>query len=130
MARTIPRSAAILLAVEAVGIVALAGWQAVALAGADTIDPVSSIALIVLTVIGAAAVGAFAAATWAGRSWGRSGGVVTQLLVLAVALGAVTGAFPHPEIALALTVPAALGLILIFLAARAAHRDEGSQAEG
>ena len=46
-----------------------------------------------LTAVGAAAVLAFAVAIWRGQSWGRSGGIVTQLLILAVALGAVTGAY-------------------------------------
>jgi len=121
MARTLARVAAALLAVEALGVLALAGWQVVALAGADTSSSVSAIALIVLTVVGAAAVAAFAGATWSGRSWGRSGGVVTQLLILAVAGGALTGPFPHLGTALGLAVPAIAGLALLFAAARAAH---------
>ena len=129
MSNRIARTAAALLAIEAVGILALAGWQVVALAGADTTDPVSAVALIVLTVIGAVAVGAFAAATWAGRSWGRSGGVVTQMLILAVALGAVTGAFPHPGTAVALAIPAVVVLILLFLAAREAHRADAARGD-
>ena len=52
----------------------------------DTDDAVSSIALIVLTAIGAVALAAFALAVWRGHSWGRSGGIVSQLLVIAVAL--------------------------------------------
>lgn len=126
------RMAAALLFFVAAGLVILAGWQIVALAGADTLDPVSAIALIVLTLIGAVAVFAFGLATWRGRSWGRSGGVVSHLLVLAVALGAVTGPYPHAGTAIGLTLPAVAGLILIFLAAREAHRDDaapGSQTE-
>ncbi len=53
-------AAAALLGLEAFGILALAGWQVVALIGGDTDSVASSIALIVLTVIGAAIVGAFA----------------------------------------------------------------------
>lgn len=124
MPRTIARVAAALLALEALGVLALAAWQVVALAGADTADPVTAVALIVLTIVGAAAVGAFAAAVWAGRSWGRSGGIVTQLLILAVALGAVTGEHPHLGVALALAMPALGGLVLLFLAARDAHAAE------
>ncbi|KEP72593.1 histidine kinase, partial [Microbacterium sp. SUBG005] len=44
-------AAAALLGLEAIGILALAGWQTVALIGGDTDSVVSSIALIVLTVI-------------------------------------------------------------------------------
>ncbi|MFL0410592.1 histidine kinase [Microbacterium paludicola] len=126
MPRRIARIAAALLALEALGILALAAWQVVALTGADTTNPVSAVALIVLTVVGAAAVGAFAAAVWVGRSWGRSGGIVTQLLLLAVAFGAITGDYPHLGIALALAVPALGGLALLFLAAREAHAAEGT----
>ncbi|GAA3652760.1 histidine kinase [Microbacterium marinilacus] len=125
MPRTVARIAAAVVALEAVGVLALAGWQIVALVGHDTTSAVSAIALIVLTVVGAAAIAAFAAATWAGRSWGRSGGIVTQLLVLAVAGGALTGAYPHLGTALALGVPALVALVLLFLAAREANRAEG-----
>ena len=99
---------------------ALAGWQVVALIGGDTDSLVSSIALIVLTVIGAAAIGAFAVATARDVSAGRSGGIVTQLLILSVALGAVTGEWAAPQTALLIAAPAVVGLILLVLAVRAA----------
>ncbi len=112
--------AAFVLGLEALGVVALAGWQVVALIGGDTDSPVSSIALIVLTVIGAAAIGAFAVATARDVSAGRSGGIVTQLLILSVALGAVTGEWAAPQTALLIAAPAVVGLILLVLAVRAA----------
>ncbi|MBM3715912.1 MAG: histidine kinase [Actinobacteria bacterium] len=112
--------AAAVLAVEAIGILALAAWQVVALAGGDTDSVTSSIALIVLTVIGAVAVGAFAVATARGVSAGRSGGIVTQLLILSVALGAVTGEWAEPGVAALIAVPAVVGLILLILAVRQA----------
>ncbi len=40
--------------------------------------------------------GAFAVGIWRGWSWGRSGGIVTQLLIIAVAIGAMTGACAEP----------------------------------
>ncbi|WP_309067757.1 histidine kinase [Microbacterium sp.] len=129
MPRRIARIAAVLLALEAAGILALIVWQVVALAGADTTDPVSAVALIVLTAVGAVAVGAFAAATWRGRSWGRSGGVVTQLLIVAVAVGALTGEFPQVGVAVALAAPAVVVLVLLFLAAREAHAQDGANRE-
>jgi hypothetical protein len=117
------RAATVVLAIEAVGLLALAGWQVVALTSGDTESAVSAVALIVLTVAGAAAVAAFAAATWRGASWGRSGGIVTQLLILAVALGAATGAYAHPLVGLALAVPAVVGFVLLVLAVRTAARE-------
>ena len=47
-----------------------------------------------------------------------SGGIVTQLLVLAVALGAVTGPAPSISFAVVIAVPAIVGLVVLFAAAR------------
>ncbi len=112
--------AALVLGLEAIGVLALAGWQVVALVGGDTDSVLSSIALIVLTVIGAAAIGGFAVATARDVSAGRSGGIVTQLLILSVAIGAVTGEWAAPTTALLIAAPAVVGLVLLALAVRAA----------
>lgn len=119
------RAAAVLVGLEGLGLVVLVGWQLVALVSGDTDSVSSAIALLVLTAIGAAAVVAFAVAIARDASWGRSGGVVTQLLILAVALGALTGQYAHPLIALALAAPAVLGLILLIAGSRAAARRRG-----
>ena len=79
-----------------------------------------------LTAVGAAAVAAFAVALWRGRSWGRSGSIVVQLLILAVALGAATGAYAEPIVGLALAAPAVVALILLILGARRAASDPES----
>lgn len=120
--------AALVVGLEAIGVLALAGWQVVALVGGDTDSVVSSIALIVLTVIGAVAVAAFAVATARDVSTGRSGAIVTQLLILSVALGAVTGEWAAPSTALLIAAPAVVGLVLLVLAVRASaprRRDDG-----
>lgn len=125
----IGRVAAVLVGLEGVGLVALAVWQIAAIVTGDTASIDSAIALIVLTVVGAAAVIAFAVAIWRGHSWGRSGAIVAQLLVLAVALGAATGAYAEPAAALALAAPAVITLVLLVLAVREAGkapRDEAS----
>lgn len=125
----IGRVAAVLVALEGVGLVALTIWQIVAIVARDTASIDSAIALVVLTAVGAAAVIAFAIAIWRGRSWGRSGAIVTQLLILAVALGAATGAYAEPQVALLIAAPAALTLVLLVLAVREAGRapqDEAS----
>lgn len=116
----IERFAGALVAIEALGVAALVGWQVVALAAGDTVSLSSAIALVVLTAIAAVAVGAFAFAVFRGESWGRSGGIVVQLLLLAVALGAVTGTFADPGVALVLAAPAVVGLVMLVLAVRAA----------
>ncbi|MFY0100203.1 hypothetical protein ABTQ08_22315, partial [Acinetobacter baumannii] len=53
-------------------------------------------------------------------STGRSGGIVTQLLILSVAIGALTGEWAAPGVALLIAVPALVGLALLILAVRAA----------
>lgn len=120
MSRAPERLGAGLLALEGLALLGVAGWEVVALIGGDTDDAVSSLALIVLTVVGAAAVLAFAVAVGRGQSWGRSGGIVTQLLMLAVALGALTGPAPSPGFALVVALPAMIGLVVLFGAARRA----------
>jgi hypothetical protein len=116
------RVAAIVVALEGIGLLVLSAWQVVALGAGDTDSIESAIALVVLTVVGAAAILAFAVAIWRGQSWGRSGAIVTQLLILAVALGAATGSYADPGIALVLAAPATLGLVLLILAVREAGR--------
>jgi len=116
------RQAAGILALEAVALIVLAGWEVTALVSGDTDDVGSSVALLVLTAIGATALVAFAVAVARGGSWGRSGGIVAQLLLLAVAFGAFTGPTSAPVIGIALAVPALVGLGLLIGAARAAAR--------
>lgn len=111
-----------LVALEGAVLAALAVWQLVALSQGDTASAVTAIALIALTLIGAALVVVFGVAAMRGRSWGRSGGIVVQLLVLAVAVGAVTGTYGHPLNGLQLGVPALLVLVLLISAARRAAR--------
>ncbi|QIG38268.1 histidine kinase [Microbacterium sp. 4R-513] len=112
------RVAAVLVGLEALGLFAVVAWQIAALAGGDTDSATSAIALIVLTAAGAVLLAAFAIAVWRGQSWGRSGGIVAQVLILAVALGAAMGAYAHPLTGLALAVPAVVTLVFLVLAAR------------
>lgn len=118
----VERIASALLAAEGLGLLILLGWQIVALVTGDTDSVASAVALVVLTALGALAVVGFAVATWIGQSWGRSGGIVTQLLILAVALGAATGEYAHPATAVALAIPAIVVGLCLVAAARAAGR--------
>jgi len=122
------RTAAVLLAAEGLAVAAIVVWQIVALVSGDTGSVTSAIALIVLTLVGAVLLIAFAAAVWRGESWGRSGGIVAQLLILAVALGAATGAYAHPITGLLLALPAVATFVLLVLGSRRrtppAHADD------
>ncbi len=112
-----------LVVLEGVALAGLAVWQLVALAQGDTASPATAIALLVLTLIGAALVAWFGVAAARGRSGGRSGGIVVQLLVLAVAIGAVTGTYGHPLNGLQLGVPALIVLVRLVSAARRAAQN-------
>lgn len=120
---TASRTAGVLVGLEGVGLIVLVVWQVVALIGGDSESVATGIALAVLTAVGAAAVLAFAVAVSRGQSWGRSGAIVTQVLILAVALGAVTGALAHPLIALALAAQAIAALVFLVLSARGGGAD-------
>ncbi|TQJ32677.1 histidine kinase [Microbacterium sp. SLBN-146] len=126
---TVERIAGVLVGAEGLALVGIVVWQLAAIAAGDTGFIASAIALVVLTLVGAVAVIAFSVAIVRGRSWGRSGGIVTQLLILAVALGAATGAYAHPLIGLALAVPALVTFVLLVFAARAAGRAASAAAE-
>ncbi len=118
---TIPeRLAALLLAAEGLGLLIVVGGELTALVSGESGSLPTAVALLVLSAIGAAAVLAFAVAVWRGASWGRSGGIVAQLLILSIALGMLTGLGADPGIALALALPAVVILVLLVLAARAA----------
>lgn len=114
------RTAGTIVGLEALGLAGLAAWQVVAWAGGDVGSPVTAAALLVMTVVAAVALGAVAVAILRGRAWGRSGGIVAQLLIGAVALGALTGSYAHPMIALALAAPAIAAFALLLIGSRAA----------
>ena len=114
----VSRIAFVLLGLEAVVLLGIAVWEIVALLGAGAGSVPSAVALIVMTLIASVGLGAFAWGVLSGRSWGRSGGVVAQLLIIAVAVGAATGAYAHPLIALAIGLPAAVTLVVLFLSSR------------
>lgn len=124
---TAARIASVILGLEAVGIAVLSMREFSALAGGDTASAPSAIALLVLTVIAAVAVFAFAVAVWRGLRWGRSGGVVTQIMILAVALGAATGAFADAGTAALIALPAIAGLLALISASRRAAADGGER---
>ena len=115
------RIAAVLIGIEAAGVIGLAIWQAATLGDAASLP--NALALLLLTLVGAVALAAFAVAVARGISWGRSGGIVAQALVFAVAVGAVTGTYPHWGVGIALAVPAVVVFALLLLAVRDAGRD-------
>lgn len=123
-------AAAAVLALEGAALVVFAVIELLGLGAGHASWLPTAIALIVLTLIGAAALFAFAVGTRRGRTWARSGGVVLQILALALALASVT-VQPVPWVfVLAVGVPGLLGLILLIATSRREGRpDPGTAPE-
>ncbi len=83
-------AASAVLAAEGAALIVFALIELVGLGAGDAASLPTALALIVLTLIGAVALIAFAVGTRAGRSWARSGGVVFQVLAVALALASLT----------------------------------------
>ncbi|WP_435743924.1 hypothetical protein [Microbacterium sp. PMB16] len=111
-------AAAAVLAAEGAALVVFAVIELAGLASGDAASLPTALALIVLTLIGAAALFAFALGTRAGRSWARSGGVVVQVLGVALALASLTVQPISWPFTLALGLPGLLGFALLISSAR------------
>ncbi len=120
--------AAIIVALEGIAVLALAVTQVIAMTAGDTAEIATAIALLVLTIVMGVGMLAFAWGILRGETWGRSGGIVTQVLVFAVGLGAATGGYAHPGIGFMIMVPAIAGFAAIILAAR--QRPDQRHADG
>ncbi|GAA4485145.1 hypothetical protein [Microbacterium panaciterrae] len=111
-------SAASVLAVEAAALLVIALIEVFGLSAGDAASLPTALGLIGLTAIGAVGLGALAFATFRGRSFGRSGGMVVQILAILVGLSAL-GVQPFPAaFVLSLVIPGAIGAVLLFLLAR------------
>ena len=111
-------AAAAVLALEAGALVVFAVIELVGLGAGDAASLPTAVALIVLTLIGAAALAAFAVGTRAGRSWARSGGVVVQVLAVALALASLTLQPIVWPFTLGVGLPGLLGFALLISSAR------------
>ena len=83
-------AASAVLAAEGAALVVFALIELLGLGAGDASSLPTALALIVLTVLGAIALVAFAIGTRKGHSWARSGGVVFQVLAVALALASLT----------------------------------------
>ncbi len=116
-----------LLAIEALGLAALAVVLLVDLITGEPSSYLAAIALFVLTAAAAAGVGAIAVNALRGSSWIRGAAVTVQVLQLTVAIGSFQGVFARPEVGWLLLVPAVAILVLLFTRSVIAHtmRREG-----
>ncbi len=111
-------AAAAVLGLEAVALLVFAVIELAGLGAGDAASLPTALALIVLTLIGAAALVAFAVGTRVGKSWARSGGVVFQVLAVALALASLTLQPIAWTFALGVGLPGLLGFVLLISSAR------------
>jgi hypothetical protein len=112
-------AAAAVLAIEGVALIVFALIELLGLGAGDASSLPTALALIVLTLIGAAALVAFAFGTRAGRSWARSGGVVFQVLAVAIALASLTVQPVVWAFTAGVGLPGLVGFVLLIASARA-----------
>lgn len=113
------RAAAAVLALEGLALIVFALIELIGLGAGDAASLPTALALIVLTLLGAAALIAFAVGANGGHSWARSGGIVFQVLAVALALASLTIQPVQWLFTLAVGVPGALGFALLVASARA-----------
>ncbi|MDN3443485.1 hypothetical protein [Microbacterium sp. APC 3901] len=116
-------AASAVLAAEGAALTVFALIELVGLGAGDATSLPTALALIVLTVIGAVALFAFAVGTKRGHSWARSGGVVLQVLAIAIALASLT----LQPVAWAFTVGVGLPALLCFALLIASTRAENER---
>ncbi|WP_022881604.1 hypothetical protein [Gryllotalpicola ginsengisoli] len=105
---------AALLSIEAVAVLAAVILSGLALAGNGAKSEADGVALLVCVVIGFLWVGAAAAGAWLAASWMRGLATVWQLVQLAVAAGAFEDLIGGAGLGVALLVLGLVGLGLLF----------------
>src|SRR5690606_15958010 len=115
---------AVILALEGVAITVIGLIELFALGAGDAASVSSGVALIALTLIGAAALFAFAVGVLRHASWARSGGIVFQVLGIALALAALS-IEPTPwAFVLIIGVAGIAGLIVLITTVRREGADD------
>ncbi|WP_176697172.1 hypothetical protein [Microbacterium sp. 3J1] len=115
-------AAAGVLAAEGIALVVFALIEIAGLGAGNAASMSTAIALIVLTLIGAVALIAFAVGTRSGRSWARSGGLVFQVLGVALAIASLTVQPIVWLFTIAVGLPALLGFGLLIATTRAENQ--------
>ncbi|OAN43554.1 hypothetical protein [Microbacterium sp. H83] len=112
-------AAAAVLAAEGIALLVFAVVELMGLGAGDAASTSTAVALIVLTLIGAVALIAFAIGTRSGRSWARSGGIVFQVLAVALAFASLTVQPIVWGFTLATAIPGVVGFALLIASTRA-----------
>ncbi|MGI9823181.1 hypothetical protein [Agromyces sp. Marseille-Q5079] len=104
----------IVLALEALALVAVVVWLVVDLLTMEPSSYATAIALLVLVLLGAIWVVAIAIGSLRRAPWARASAIVWQVLQVSIAVGAFQGLFARPDVGWVLLVPAitVIGLLL------------------
>ena len=89
----------------------------------------TALALVVVLGLAVVALGAVLVGVWVGRAWVRAAAVVIQVLVAAIGVGALQGAFAQPAWGWPLIIVGIVGFVLLISKSAAAwlsRRDEAS----
>ena len=122
-------AAVAVLALEAIALLVIALIEMFGLGSGEASSLPSALGLIGLTVIGAVGLGALAIGVLRGRSFGRSGGMVVQILAVAVGLGSL-GVRPFPALfVFSLVIPGVIGAVLLFLLTQREGREQDPPAD-
>jgi hypothetical protein len=81
-----------------------------------TVPPASlatALALVVLAALTAVVLGAVLVGLWRGRAWVRAAGVVFQVLLFAIGVGALQGALAQPGWGWPLVIVGVVGFVLV-----------------
>lgn len=111
-------AAAAVLVAEGVALGIVSLFELFALTSGSASSTPSGVALVVLTLIGAAALVAFGFGVLRGVSWARSGGILFQVIAIALALSSLS-LQPVPwTFTLTLGLAGLAGFVLLILTAR------------
>ncbi len=113
------RAAAALLGAEAIALLVIALVELFGLSSGDVTVATTGIALVALTAIGAVGLGVFAVGVLRNVSWARSGGVVLQVLGVAIAAASLTVPPISWLTVFAVGIPCLLGAALLLAGASA-----------
>lgn len=128
-ARTALAVVRVLLALEAIGMLAVVSWLIVDLFALQPSSYATAIALIVVAAIGAIWAVANAAGALRRAGWSRASAIVWQILQVSIAVGAFQGLFARPDIGWLLLVPAIVVVgLLLWPPVRLAYSGEGGEA--
>lgn len=118
--------AGVLVGAEGLIVAGITVWLVISLFTAPAESLISAAALMVLVAVGAVGVCAMSIGIFREQRWARSGGVVVQILVLAVALGAATDQFANTSLGLAIGLPALVTFVFIIAEVRSVGRADAA----